>query len=77
MPAGEVHAWEPGRNSTRCGLQLSRSQLFRFPQVTWGDVQPASGGNADAVAVVCRRCAAAVSGPRAAGRSWTRVDPRP
>jgi hypothetical protein len=30
-PAGEVHAWERGRNETVCGLSLSRSRLARFP----------------------------------------------
>ncbi len=33
LPAGEVHAWEPGMNQTVCGLPLSRSQLIRFPHV--------------------------------------------
>ena len=33
-PAGEVHAWEPGRNESVCGLSLSRSRLSRFPHVT-------------------------------------------
>jgi hypothetical protein len=75
-PAGEVHAWEPGRNSTLCGLQLSRSGLQRFPHVTWADVQPESGRYADRVARVCPRCAAA-SGARRGARRWSRVDPRP
>lgn len=75
-PAGEVHAWEPGANQTRCGLQLSRSGLRVFPHVTWADAQPATGGHADAVQVVCRRCAAAVGG-RPRRTPWTRTDPRP
>jgi hypothetical protein len=77
MPAGEVHAWEPGTNQTRCGLALSRSQLARFPHVSWADVQPDSGGHADAVALVCPRCAAAVSGRRRDRHRWSRLDPRP
>ena len=32
-PSGEVHAWEPGRNETVCGLSLSRSRLTRFSHV--------------------------------------------
>ena len=35
LPAGEVHAWEPGRNETVCGLSLSRSRLVRFSHVNW------------------------------------------
>ena len=35
-PAGEVHAWERGRNETVCGLSLSRSRLDRFPHVELG-----------------------------------------
>jgi hypothetical protein len=76
MPAGLVHAWDPGTNATRCGLQLSRSQLVRFPHVGWADVQPATGGSADAVQEVCPRCAAA-TGARRDTRPWTRTDPRP
>jgi len=45
-PAGEVHAWERGRNETVCGLSLSRSRLARFPHVPWSDVQPESGRHA-------------------------------
>jgi hypothetical protein len=75
-PAGEVHGWKPGRNSTVCGLQLSRTRLRRFGDVEWEDVQPASGGRADAVQVVCRRCAAGIEG-RSAKRPWTRTAPRP
>jgi hypothetical protein len=76
MPAGEVHAWEPGRNETVCGLSLHRSQLDRFPHVRWADVQPESGRHADAVAEVCRRCRAA-QGARRDERGWTRTNPRP
>lgn len=75
-PAGEVHGWEPGLNQTACGLALSRSQLSRFPHVTWSDVQPATGGHADAVQRVCPRCAAA-AGARRKSRGWSRTDPRP
>ncbi|GHA76461.1 hypothetical protein GCM10010512_03650 [Streptomyces thermoviolaceus subsp. thermoviolaceus] len=78
LPAGEVHAWEPGRNETVCGLSLSRSQLGRFPHVGWPDVLPESGGAADRVRRVCRRCAV-VAGRRGADARprWHRVDPRP
>jgi hypothetical protein len=74
LPAGEVHAWSPGTNQTACGLSLHRSRLIRFAGVTWSDVQPATGGSADAVASVCRRCAAAVGSTTA---RWQRVRPRP
>ena len=76
-PAGEVHGWRPGRNSTVCGLQLSRSRLRRFNDVLWEDVQPASGGRADAVQAVCRRWAAGIEGREARRRPWTRTAPRP
>ncbi|MEV8596217.1 hypothetical protein ACIHFC_32345 [Streptomyces sp. NPDC052013] len=78
LPAGEVHAWEPGRNETVCGLSLSRSQLARFPHVSWPDIFPESGGAADRVQVVCRRCAS-VAGRRSgdARPQWRRVRPRP
>lgn len=75
-PAGEVHGWLSGRNSTICGLQLSRSRLRTFGGLTWEDVQPESGGMADAVQVVCRRCAAALT-PRKERKGWTRHAPRP
>jgi hypothetical protein len=77
QPAGEVHAWLRGRNSTVCGLQLSRSRLRTFSDVEWEDVQPASGGRAEAVQAVCRRCAAGVGGPRRKQKRWARQDPRP
>jgi len=77
QPAGEVHAWRPGQNSTVCGLQLSRSGLRRFAEVTWADVQPESGGRADAVQAVCARCAAGVEGRRSGRRPWMRERPRP
>ena len=76
MPAGEVHAWDPGTNQTLCGVPLSRARLDRFSHVTWADVQPETGGHADAVQRVCPRCRAAAGGGRG-GRSWTRTDPRP
>lgn len=76
MPAGEVHGWEPGTNQTLCGLALSRSQLSRFPHVSWTDVQPATGSHADEVESVCRRCAAAL-GVRRDEKPWRRVNPRP
>lgn len=76
MPAGDVHGWTPGINSTVCGLALSRSQLRRFPHVPWAEVLPESGGAADRVGRLCPRCAAAVGG-RSGRRSWTRSSPRP
>jgi hypothetical protein len=75
-PAGLVHAWHLGTNQTLCGLALSKSQLQRFPGTTWADVQPATGGHADEVREVCRRCAAAL-GVRRDAKPWRRVDPRP
>ena len=75
-PAGEVHAWQPGSNSSLCGLQLSRSRLERFPHIQWVDVQPATGRDADRVTDVCPRCAAA-TGRRRDERPWRRTDPRP
>lgn len=77
LPAGEVHAWAPGTNQTLCGLPLSRARLSRFPHIGWGDVDPATGGAADAVSAVCARCTAATTPRRARGRRWTRTDPRP
>jgi hypothetical protein len=76
MPGGEVHAWEPGTNQTLCGLPLARARLRRFPNVTWADVQPETGRDADEVRRVCPRCAAA-TGRRRDTRPWTRTDPRP
>ena len=76
LPAGEVHAWEPGHNQTMCGLSLHRSQLRRFSHVTWDDVQPATGRDAAEVALVCPRCLGA-TGRRRDARGWTRTNPRP
>ncbi|MFH9677155.1 hypothetical protein ACH4L5_33440 [Streptomyces sp. NPDC017405] len=78
LPAGEVHAWEPGLNQTVCGLALSRSQLVRFPGVAWADTFPESGGAADRVQRVCPRCASVAGrhGPDARPR-WQRTNPRP
>jgi hypothetical protein len=75
-PAGEVHAWEPGRNETVCGLSLHRSALLRFPHVACADAQPATGRDADRVARVCPRCAAGM-GRRRDEKPWRRVAPRP
>lgn len=75
-PAGEVHAWAPGTNQTLCGLPLARYGLRRFPHISWADVQPATGGYADEVTGVCRRCAAAL-GVRRDEKPWARRDPRP
>ena len=76
-PAGEVHGWLRGRNETLCGLSLHRSRLRAFAGVSWEDVQPASGGLADAVQVVCPRCRAAIEGRTSKRRPWTRESPRP
>ncbi|MGV9994799.1 hypothetical protein [Streptomyces sp. NPDC003374] len=78
LPAGEVHAWEPGTNQTVCGLSLSRSQLVRFSHVAWTDTFPESGGAADRVRRVCPRCAS-VAGRRGsdARPRRQRTDPRP
>ena len=76
-PAGEAHGWRPGENATVCGVPLHRARLSRFAGVSWDDVQPAYGGRADYVQVVCRRCAAAIGGKRPADRRWRRVNPRP
>lgn len=75
-PAGEVHAWIPGRNQTVCGLSLHRSRLERFSHVDWRDAQPESGRDADRVTQVCPRCAAAM-GMRRDSVPWTRDNPRP
>jgi hypothetical protein len=75
QPGGEVHAWTPGMNQTRCGLALSRTRLRRFPHVRFDfratDVLTAE----DQVGYICPRCVAATS-PRGE-RSWTRTAPRP
>lgn len=78
LPAGEVHAWEQGKNQTVCGMSLHRSRLSRFPGVVWSDILPESGGAADAVRRVCPRCAAAADrrDPHAR-RGWQRINPRP
>lgn len=77
LPAGEVHGWLRGQNSTVCGLSLHRSRLRTFGEVEWSDVQPESGGMADQVQAVCPRCAAGIEGRRSKRRSWTREQPRP
>ncbi|MBD7918177.1 hypothetical protein H9657_07780 [Cellulomonas sp. Sa3CUA2] len=59
-PAGDVHAWVPGKNQTVCGLALSRSSLARLPHVAWHEALPESGPHADAVQHVCPRCRAAL-----------------
>ncbi|MFH8607467.1 hypothetical protein ACH4D5_08275 [Streptomyces sp. NPDC018029] len=78
LPAGEAHAWQPGRNETVCGLSLSRSRLTRFPHVPWTDAIPESGGSADRVQRLCHRCAS-VAGRSGAGARppWRRINPRP
>ncbi|MFB4269847.1 hypothetical protein [Nonomuraea sp. GTA35] len=78
-PAGEAHAWFPGTNQTLCGLPLSRSGLLRFHHVAWPEVFPESGGSAEQVGDVCRRCVAASGRRSHRGWSprWTRNSPRP
>lgn len=78
LPSGEVHAWEPGRNETVCGLSLSRSQLIRFPHVGRPEAFPESGGATDRVQRQCPRCASA-AGRRGhdARPRWHRTNPRP
>jgi hypothetical protein len=77
FPAGEVHGWYRGQNQTVCGLSLHRSRLRTFADVEWADVQPASGGRAEQVQVVCRRCVAGIEGRQAKRRPWVRASPRP
>jgi hypothetical protein len=76
-PAGEVHGWYRGQNSTVCGLSLHRSRLRTFPGLVWADVQPDSGGSAEHVQAVCSRCRAAIEGRTSKRRPWTRERPRP
>ncbi|MGQ7297694.1 hypothetical protein [Quadrisphaera sp. KR29] len=73
-PGGEAHAWEPGTNQTVCGLALSRSQLERFPHVSWEDLLSARTG--EHVKRVCPRCRAATRRrePREA-RRWSPPGP--
>jgi hypothetical protein len=75
-PSGHVHAWLVGTNQTLCGVQIKKSQLVTFPHIDWVDVQPATGRDADQVAEVCPRCAAAM-GRRRDTKPWTRHNPRP
>ena len=77
LPAGEVHGWYRGQNSTVCGLSLHRSRLRTFAGLTWADVQPESGGSADLVQQVCARCRAGIEGRTSKRRPWTRTAPRP
>jgi hypothetical protein len=77
LPAGEVHGWGRGQNSTVCGLSLHRSRLRTFGEVQWPDVQPDSGGMADAVQAVCPRCAAGIEGRQSKRKRWSRDQPRP
>jgi len=77
LPAGEVHGWERGQNSTVCGLSLSKSRLRTFAGLVWADVQPESGGSAERVQSVCPRCRAGIEGRTSKRRSWSRERPRP
>ena len=74
-PGGDVNAWMVCSNQSVCGLALSRSQLRRFPHVSWSEVYAVTGGYAEGVQRVCPRCAAGVGAPEA-GR-WIRRKPRP
>jgi hypothetical protein len=79
LPTGEVHAWEPGTNQTLCGVPLHRAQLQRFSHVSFADALPETGGAADFVASVCRRCRAATRGSHGTtdpGGAPTRVPER-
>jgi hypothetical protein len=73
-PAGELHAWLPGQNSTVCGVQLSRGQLRGFAHVPWAEFT-APGTEVGESVEVCRRCLAATAG--AAKRRRRHIDPRP
>jgi hypothetical protein len=65
QPAGEVHAWRPGRNQTECGLALSRSALRRFPHVPFDFRASDSLTGSDRIGRICPRCVAATrSRPR-------------
>jgi hypothetical protein len=75
QPAGEVHAWEPGKNQTVCGLALSRTGLRRFPHVPFDYAATDVVTEADRVGWICPRCTAATGGRRR--RGWTRTSPRP
>ncbi len=77
MPAGEVHAWEPGQNQTVCGVPLARAGLRRFPHVNWEYRSTDTLTEADRVGHVCRRCLAATQPRRSQRRPWTRTSPRP
>ncbi|MEV4479858.1 hypothetical protein AB0K04_12615 [Micromonospora coxensis] len=76
-PGGEVHAWQPGQNSTVCGLQLSRTRLRRFPHVRFDYTSTDVLTEADPVGFVCPRCLAATQGRRRQEKSWVRQSPRP
>ncbi|MEV0152850.1 hypothetical protein AB0H57_03805 [Micromonospora sp. NPDC050686] len=76
-PAGEAHAWQPGQNSTVCGLQLSRTRLRRFPHVPFDYTSTDQLTEADPVRHLCPRCVAAVGGRRRQEKSWVRHAPRP
>lgn len=77
MPAGDVHAWEPGKNATVCGLPLHRARLRRLSGVDFTDALPESGGAADVVGHLCPRCRAGALGRRSGGKGWDRTSPRP
>ncbi|QGV82939.1 hypothetical protein [Streptomyces ficellus] len=77
MPAGKVHAWEPGLNQTVCRLSLSRSRLDRFPHVDRQDVLPETGGAADRVQRVRPRCASVAGRGDGARPRRQSIDPRP
>jgi hypothetical protein len=59
QPGGQVHAWQPGRNQTLCGLPLARSGLRRFPHVPFDFRATDVLTDADEVGWICPRCVAA------------------
>jgi len=59
QPGGDVHAWQPGHNSTVCGLALSRSALRRFPHVRFDFRASDVLTDTDPIGRICPRCLAA------------------
>jgi hypothetical protein len=65
QPGGEVHAWQPGRNETVCGVALSRSRLRRFPHIQFDFGATDVLTQDDPIGWLCPRCTAATrSRPR-------------
>jgi hypothetical protein len=59
QPGGDLHAWDQGRNETRCGLALSRTRLYRFPHVPFDFRDTDVLSAADPIGRICPRCLAA------------------